>query len=221
VIPLSAVRRLGLLLFCVLALAGCGGSAEHAATTAAPPDPGDTLRKLVAGVPQPLQLLTPESRDRVSASELGEGVAAFADDSPVESRRVGGNWAVAWTSGTHTAEGTTEFMAYAVALRLQGGRWLASIAGPVQLNPLGPDDGAEASAQPQVAVEIKADEPIVDTALLVDGTPIDTRGGGPSTDYISIYGAPAEPLEPGRHVAVAFARAGTSAAARAWWFTTG
>ena len=216
----SNVRRSGVLILCALALAGCGGSAKHAATTSAPPDPGDTLRQLVAGAPSPLELLTPESRDRVSASELGEGVAAFADDSPVESRRVGGSWAVAWTSGTHTAEGTTEFMAYAVALQQVGGRWLASIGGPVRLDPLGPDEGAEASAQPQVAVEIKADEPIVDTALLVDGTPLDTRGGGPSSDYISIYGAPAEPLEPGRHLAVAFARAGTSAAARAWWFTT-
>ena len=111
--------------------------------------------------------------------------------------------------------------AYAVAERLQGGTWLAEIAGPVALTALGPRPRGTAAPIPQVAFEIKAPKPIVDTALWVDGKPIDTKGGGPSSTYISIYGAPATPLMQGRHVAVAFARAGTNASALAWWFTVG
>ena len=212
------MRRLGLLL-CALALAGCGGSGRPATTTkAATPDPAATLRKLVAGSPHPLTLLTPASRKRVAVSELSEGVEAFDDQVPVHAQRLGGGWAVAWTSGTQRTEGMTAFRAYGVAERLVGGRWLADMKGPVRLNPLGPDGGSVAAAQPQVAVEIKASDAITETALFVDGTPIDTKSGGPSSRYISIYGAPAAPLPPDRHVAVAWARAGSNASATAWWF---
>jgi hypothetical protein len=201
-------------------LAGCGGGSDHVTTTAKPPPgPADTLRRLVRGDPASMQLLTPASRKRVAASELAEGVAAFADDSPVKARQLGGGWAVAWTVGTHTAEGMTETMAYAVPLRRVGGRWLAEISTVVQIRPLGPDAGETVGRIPQVAAELKAPKPIVDTSLLVDGTPLQTESGGPSSNYISIFGAPADPLAAGQHVAVAYARVGNDAAARAWSFT--
>jgi len=212
------MRRLLPLLALAALLAGCGGSKDAATTKPAASGPEETLRRLVAGDPDTMQLLTPASRKRVPASALAEGVAAFADDSPVEARQLGGGWAVAWTVGTHTAEGMTETMAYAVPLKLTAGRWLAEIAPAIALRPLGPDAGEQVGSIPQVAAEIKAPEPIVDTALLVDGTPLDAKSGGPSTRFVSIYGAPADPLAPGRHVAVAFARAGDDAAARAWAF---
>jgi len=218
------MSRALVLLGLVALLAGCGGSGGGEKTTTAKPagpDPAETLRRLVRGEADSLQLLTPASRERVAASELSEGVAAFADDSPVEARKLGGGWAVAWTVGTHTAEGMTETMAYAVPLKLVGGRWLAEISGAIDLRPLGPDAGEQVGTIPQVAAEIKAPTPIVETSLLVDGTPLDTKSGGPSTRYISIFGAPAEPLAPGQHVAVAFARAGQDAAARAWAFRVG
>jgi hypothetical protein len=213
------VRRVLPLLVLAAALAGCGGSGNGATTTkAAAPGPADTLRRLVAGDPQSMQLLTPASRKRVAASELAEGVAAFADDVPVKARQVGGGWAVAWAVGTHTAEGTTETMAYAVPLQRTGGRWLAEISPAIQVRPLGPDQGETVGATPQVAAELKAPEPIVDSSLLVDGAPLEIESGGPSSNFISMFGAPREPLAAGRHVAVAFARAGTDAAARAWTF---
>ncbi len=204
----------------VAALAGCGGSGggETTTTRAAAPDPASTLRRLVAGDPASRQLLTPDSRKRVADSELAEGVAAFADDAPVRARRAGGDWAVAWVVGTHRAEGTTERMAYAVALRLTGGRWLAQIAGPVQVSPLGPDEGSRAGSIPQVAAAVEAPKPIVEAALWIDGVPLETKGGGLSSRRISIYGAPAKPLASGEHVAVAFATAGGTASARAWTF---
>lgn len=91
--------------------------------------------------------------------------------------------------------------------------------GGVKLRPLGPEPGAETGAAiPQVAVEIEAPRAILDTSLLLDGTPIDTRGGGLTSRKISVYGAPASPLAPGEHVVVAYARAGEAAAATAWTF---
>ena len=206
-------------LLVALALAGCGGSGSATQTRSPEPDPAATLRALVAAPHVSEQLLTPSSRARVAGSELSEGVGSFPDDAPVRSRRAAPGWAVAWTSGDRVAEGQREFAAYGVALRRTGSRWLAEIAGPVQLRPLGPDPGSAVGTIPQVAVELKAPRAIEDASLWVDGQPVDYRSGGPSTRYVSIYGAPAAPLEPGRHVAIAFARAGDTASAVAWPFT--
>jgi hypothetical protein len=212
------VRSL-LVALAILALAGCGGSAPEPAPAPPAPDPAATLKALIAAPPVPWTLLTPESRGRVTASELSEGVGSFPDDAPIAVRRPGGDWAVAWTRAQRTVEGMQEFAAYAVALRRSGSRWLAEIAGPVKLRPLGPEPGGVGASIPQVAAEIKAPKPIVEAAIWVDGQPIDYKSGGPSTRYISMYGAPAKPLPPGRHVAVAFARAGATASAVAWTFT--
>ncbi len=128
----------------------------------------------------------------------------------VRARDVGsGRW-VAWArSGAK---------AYAVVVR--DGKVVRG--GGVTLRPLGPEPGAGTSAAiPQVAVEVEAPSPILDTSLLLDGTPIDTRGGGLTPRKISVYGAPASPLAPGEHVVVAYARAGEAAAATAWTFTVG
>jgi hypothetical protein len=209
-------RSLVLVSLLALVAAGCGDSKPEREPE---PDPAATLKALIAAPPVPARLLTPSTRARVPASDLSEGVGSFPDDAPVESRGAGAGWAVAWTSADRVAEGQQEFAAYAVALRRSGSRWLADIAGPVQLRPLGPEAGADAAATPQVAVEAKAPHAIEEAALWIDGQPVDVKSGGPSTRYISVYGAPAEPLEPGRHVAVAFARAGTTASAVAWPFT--
>lgn len=126
-----------------------------------------------------------------------------------EQRDVGGGWSVAW--------GTAGSRAYAVALH---GKAVVRSA-DVKLRVLGPDPGSTAASLPQVAAEIRAMAPIEDSTLLVDGTPLDTKSGGPSPSYVSVYGAPAAALARGRHVAVAFARAGDAASAVAWTFTVG
>ncbi|HSP72080.1 MAG TPA: hypothetical protein VLN26_06910 [Gaiellaceae bacterium] len=130
----------------------------------------------------------------------------FPSGVKAEQRDVGGGWSVAW--------GTAGAKAYAVALH---GKDVVR-SRDVKLRILGPEPGSSAASIPQVAAEIKALAPIEDSTLLVDGAPIDTKGGGPSPSYISIYGAPAAPLAGGRHVAVAFARAGEAASAVAWTF---
>ncbi|HEY6016535.1 MAG TPA: hypothetical protein VIU44_04570 [Gaiellaceae bacterium] len=131
----------------------------------------------------------------------------FPSGVEAQQRDVGGGWSVAW--------GTAGAKAYAVALH---GKTVVR-SGDVKLRILGPDPGSSAASIPQVAAEIRAAAPIEDSTLLVDGTPLDTKGGGPSPSYLSIYGAPAAPLAGGRHVAVAFARAGDAASAVAWTFT--
>jgi hypothetical protein len=133
----------------------------------------------------------------------------FPSGVEAQTHDVGGGWSVAW--------GSAGARAYAVALH---GKTVVRSAA-MKLRVLGPVDGSTAAAQPQVAAEIRAPASIDDSTLLVDGTPIDTKGGGPSPSYQSIYGAPAAPLAKGRHVAVAFARAGDAARAVAWTFTVG
>jgi hypothetical protein len=125
----------------------------------------------------------------------------------VQQRDLGGGWGAAWASA-----GTK---AYAAAL--QDGKVVAGSA--VKLRPLGPDQGERTGTIPQVAAELSAPKALVDYALLLDGEPLDVRGGGLTPEKISIYGAPAAPLDPGRHVVVAFARTDDAANAVAWTFT--
>ena len=133
----------------------------------------------------------------------------FPSGVKAQTHDVGGGWKVAWGSAGSNA--------YAVALH--GKEVVRSLA--LKLRVLGPDPGSAAAAQPQVAVEIRAPTSIEDSTILVDGRPIDTKGGGPTPNYVSIYGAPAEALSGGRHVAVAFARSGDLGRAVAWTFTVG
>lgn len=127
-------------------------------------------------------------------------------DAKVQQRDLGGGWGAAWTTaGGH---------AYAAALK--GGAVAAD--SPVTVRPLGPDPGETTGRIPQVAAELEAPGALVDYALLVDGEPIDVRSGGLTPRRVSVYGAPAGALDPGRHVVVAFARTDSTAKAVAWTF---
>jgi hypothetical protein len=128
-------------------------------------------------------------------------------DAKVQQRDLGGGWGVAWTASRGRA--------YAASLK----DGAVAADSPVTVRPLGPDPGETTGRVPQVAAELSAPTALVDYALLVDGEPIDVRGGGLTPRRISIYGAPAAELDPGRHVAVAFARTDKAAKAVAWTFT--
>ena len=123
---------------------------------------------------------------------------------------VGGDWAVA---SVRTRRG-----AYAAAFRLVGGRWRADLSRRVKLRVLGPEPRAKAAKTPQVAAEISAPAPLVESGLWIDGEPLDVKGGGTATKG-TIYGAPAAPLAPGTHVAVAYGRTATHGTATAWTFS--
>jgi hypothetical protein len=123
---------------------------------------------------------------------------------------VGGDWAVASVQGNGEA--------YAAAFRLVNGRWRADLTRRVKVRILGPDPGTKADATPQVAAEIAAADPLAESGLWVDGRALDVKGGG-SARKGTIYGAPASPLGPGTHVAVAYGRTARNGTAVAWTFT--
>jgi len=119
----------------------------------------------------------------------------------------GGNWAVVLAGGR------------AIAVRLQNGTWHPDTSGRVKIAILGPRPGSTAPSLPQVAAELHASTPLVESGLWVDGKELVVKGGGTPT-RATIYGAPAADLAPGRHVAVAYGRTDASGSARAWSFKT-
>lgn len=118
----------------------------------------------------------------------------------------GAEWAV-------SVSGTT-----ATAYHLVGGRWRADRSGEPRLAILGPQPGSRAGRTPQVAFQATGRTDLVDTAVWVDGVEVLGKGGGLSPTQGTVYGSPATPLRPGRHVAVAYARTATHASAVAWTF---
>ncbi|MGH3004056.1 MAG: hypothetical protein ACRDM1_15565 [Gaiellaceae bacterium] len=105
----------------------------------------------------------------------------------------------------------------AVALHRAGGAWRPDRSGRVKVEILGPGPGTKAAATPQVAAQLTARSPLVESSLWVDGRALLVKGGGSPTRG-TIYGAPDSPLAPGKHLAVAYGRTATSATAVAWTF---
>ncbi len=109
----------------------------------------------------------------------------------------------------------------AIALHLVGNRWKPDTTGRVKVSVLGPKPGSHGNpATPQVAAELSAGSDLAESALWVDGTELLEKGGGLQPTRGTIYGAPAAPLKPGKHTAIAYARTATHATAVAWTFTT-
>jgi hypothetical protein len=119
----------------------------------------------------------------------------------------GGNWAVVLRG------------ADAVAVHLVRGQWHTDRSRRVQIAILGPDPGSRAPSLPQIAAQLTAPAPMIESGLWVDGQELVVKGGGSPT-RATIYGAPAKRLRAGRHVAVAYGRTDTSGTARAWTFRT-
>ena len=118
-----------------------------------------------------------------------------------------GDWRVVVDGGKATAE------------HKAGGHWAADVSRAVKVSILGPH--GTAAATPQVAAELSAKAPLVESALWVDGAELLEKGGGLTPERGTIYGAPDAPLAPGTHVAVAYARTASHATAVAWSFRVG
>jgi hypothetical protein len=140
-------------------------------------------------------------------SSMQAAPEGFPPGAKVERHDLGGGLEIVWAT-----EGETGYAAVE-----RDGEVVPALG--LTLRVLGPDAGETVGDTPQVAAAIKAASPISDYTLLIDGKPIDAKSGGLAQDDISVYGAPASSLSSGRHVAVAAARAGESAAATAWVFT--
>jgi hypothetical protein len=171
-------------------LAGCGGSSSSAPSTTT-----------VASVPDPAAAM----RTLIRADPALGGT--------VHTLYQGSTFAVVESTAPHRAN--------AVAFHLLAGHWRPDRTDNVKISILGPArDAVNAPATPQVAIEFSAPAPFVETALWVDGTELEEKGGGSPTKG-TIYGAPAHPLKRGPHVAVGYARTAATATAVAWIFTVG
>jgi hypothetical protein len=123
----------------------------------------------------------------------------------------GGTWSV--------VQSVRPGAAHAVAFELIRNTWVPDQSGNVKIKILGPQPGSVAYKLPQVAIQFSAAQAFVESALWVDGTELQEKGGGSPTRG-TIYGAPAAPLKPGEHVAVGYARTNLSGTAVAWVFKT-
>lgn len=118
--------------------------------------------------------------------------------------------------GGHTIYHGTEWSVVvkggqATALRLVDGQWRPDRSRRVKVTFLGPHTVEGPTFQ--VAAELSAKAPLVESALWVDGVELLEKGGGLSATRGTIYGAPVAPLRRGRHVAVAYGRTATSGTA--------
>lgn len=106
---------------------------------------------------------------------------------------------------------------YAAALRLENGLWRVELDAPLQVLPLRPKPGETVQRRTQLAAEVKAGTPILEAGLWLDGLAFPTRGGGPTSSALTMFGETAQ-LSPGAHTVIAFASTAAHAAARAWSF---
>jgi hypothetical protein len=129
---------------------------------------------------------------------------AAAPPGPGTTLYAGGDWAVV-LDGDH-----------ATAFHRVAGAWKPDTSGAVKIRILAPD--GKVAPTPQVAAELFATKPLIESGMWVDGKEILVKGGGLTATKGTIYGAPDTPLTKGTHVAVAYARTDEHATAVAWSF---
>jgi hypothetical protein len=132
---------------------------------------------------------------------------AAAPPGPGTTLYAGGDWAVV-LDGDH-----------ATAFHRVAGAWKSDTSDAVKIRILAPD--GTVAPTPQVAAELSAKKPLIESGMWVDGKEILVKGGGLTATKGTIYGAPDAPLTKGRHVAVAYARTSEHATAVAWSFRVG
>jgi hypothetical protein len=98
-----------------------------------------------------------------------------------------------------------------------GRKWVVDRSHAVKIAILGPDPNKVAPNPPQVAIGMHSKQPLVESALWVDDLHLFEKGGGSPTNG-TIYGAPANPLDPGTHLAVGYARTAYGGTVVAWRF---
>ena len=134
-------------------------------------------------------------------------VSDAAPPGPGMTLYAGGDWAVVLDGDKATA------------FHKVGGTWKADRSGAVKIRILGPD--GTAAVIPQVAAEISAKRPLIESGMWVDGEELPVKGGGLTSTRGTIYGAPGVPLTKGKHVAVAYGRTSSHGTAVGWSFRVG
>jgi hypothetical protein len=119
----------------------------------------------------------------------------------------GGDWAVVLDGDKATA------------FHRVAGSWKPDTSGAVKVRILAPE--GKVAPTPQMAVELSAGKPLIESGMWADRQEILVKGGGLTSTKGTIYGAPATPFTKGTHVAVAYARTAQHATAVAWTFRVG
>jgi len=140
--------------------------------------------------------------------------------------RGGGGSAAADTPPEHTGKTLYTSNGWTITLdgvrptlwRYTGEKWVVDKSHAVKLEILGPKPNEKAPNPPQVAITMRSKQPLVESALWVDNLHLFEKGGGSPTNG-TIYGAPANPLAPGAHVAVGYARTAFGGTVVAWPFS--
>ena len=141
-----------------------------------------------------------------SSQQPTTSTAAAAPPGPGTTLYAGGDWSVV-LDGEH-----------ATAFHRVAGTWRPDTSGLVKITILGPAPNGTAAPMPQVAAELSARRPLIESGMWVDGKEIPVKGGGLTSTKGTIYGAPGAQLFKGKHVAVAYARTAEHATAVAWSF---
>jgi hypothetical protein len=204
-----------LLLVLSVAVAACGGSARAES---------DEERAFVAWVEaieagdarRVAELLPRRIRERLSDEQraelvrvLRDRVAGAADDEPVLVVRVAGDAVVAGRRREPPG-------AYAAVLERESGEWKI-VPGTVGLTYGLPAAGDELESPASIDFGVVPKDARLEAALWLDGRKLPlTRTETPQ--YARFAARPAQPLERGDHVVVAYARDGDRAGAIAWTF---
>ena len=138
------------------------------------------------------------------SSKSATTTSTAAPPGPGTTLYAGGDWAV-------VVDGKD-----ATAFHRVAGSWKADTSAAVKIRILGPE--GDVAARPQVAVELSAKKPLIESGMWVDGQELLAKGGGLTATRGTIYGAPSAPLTKGSHVAVAYARTAEHAHAVLWTF---
>jgi hypothetical protein len=139
----------------------------------------------------------------------GGGSSTTSADSPPPHK---GKMLYSANGWTVTLDGTTPTL-----WRYVGGKWVVDDSHAVDIRVLGPEPNQVAPNPPQVAIAMRSKQPLVESALWVDDLHLFEKGGGSPTNG-TIYSAPANPLAPGKHVAVGYARTAFGGTVVAWPF---
>jgi hypothetical protein len=171
-------------------------------------------------------LLSPQTQERFGptfaafeqgvAVELEEGVGELAREYGVLlAVETPSGFAVAAVGGRRVEQGQEQLGAFGFALRPVRDTLRIELGGPVEITPLVPEGGVVGPSE-ELGFGVRAPAPIDEGALWVDGRPIPAAAFGPEPSELVVAGPPPEPLVPGPHVVIGFARSGGEATALAW-----
>lgn len=171
-------------------------------------------------------LLSPQTQERLGptfaafeqgvAAELEERVGELAADYGVLlAVETPAGFAVAAVGGLRGEQGEEQLGAFGFALRPVRDSFRAELGGPVEITPLVPESGLVEPGE-ELAFGVRAPGPIDEGALWVDGRPVVSNAFGQDPSQLVVAGPPPDPLVPGPHVVIGFARSGDEATALAW-----